>query len=63
MMLSTLEDRKLKSGDMVRARIGRKVYTAKVLDADDPAKLLVELGNGRTVWVGRRAVESVNNGD
>ncbi len=62
-LIGTLENVRLTEGDMVRAHIGAKVYTAKILDADDPSKLLVELDNGRTVWVGRRAVVNLVTDD
>ena len=55
-MIGTLENLKLREGDMIRAHIGSKVHTAKILDPDDPAKRLVELDIGRTVWIGRRCV-------
>lgn len=59
-MLTTLENARLKVGDVVRVRAGQKVYTATVQDTSDRAKVLVELHQGgRSVWVGRRAVVSV----
>lgn len=62
-MIGTLQDRKLKSGDMVNAHIGSGVYTAKIVDAGDPSKIKIKLTSGLELWIGRRAVVDLVNED
>lgn len=61
-MLTTLDTVRLKAGDTVCVEIGQKMYEAQVIDVSDPSKLYIILKNGAGLWVGRRAVELVEDG-
>lgn len=62
-LLTTLEDRRLTEGDNVVVSLGSGEYEVEILDSSDPAKLKVKLDTGSTIWIGRRAILDVVNGD
>ena len=52
-MVGTLENVRLQTGDRVVVLLGSGEYQADVVNANDSARLKVELDTGSEVWVGR----------
>ena len=62
-MLSTLQDRRLKSGDRVMVLLSSGIHQVEVVDSSDQSKIKVRLPSGLELWVGRRAVVDLVNED
>lgn len=62
-MIGTLENRRLREGDRVVVSLGSGEYGVEILDSSDPSKLRIRLDTGTELWIGRKAVVDMVNGD